>query len=108
MSVAKRLIYVVIDSPTGSTPHVVTIFKANPYLTRMFEENRGEYGSSTLSKRDIERLGLFVPCGARFRMLKYELPTYFDKEGWEPSGPAIFDIDTQQYIASQKKDPQMK
>lgn len=84
--------------------YVVNIFMANPYITKMFDENKGE----TLRKRDIERLGEFPPCGARFRLLPFELRDNFFTERYEPSGPDLWDVVTARYIAEGKEKNQLK
>ncbi len=91
---ARKLVYVLVNTPVGLPQYVVNIFMANPYITKMFEENKGD----TLRKRDIERLGEFPPCGARFRLLPYELRENFFTERTEPCGPDLFDIITARYL----------
>ena len=102
---AKRLVYVLLNSSTGSRPYVVNILQANPYITAMFEANNGQ--NSYLRKRDIERLGEMPPCGARFQLLPYELRENFFTDRWERDGPDLFDRVHAAYMQEQS-DKRMK
>lgn len=96
-----RRVYVVINSPTGvKAPYVVNILKANPYLTKMYEDNIG----CTLSKRNIERIGEFmIPCGARYQMLPYDIRENFFTTNFEAAGPDFTDLVTAQYLQEQRE-----
>jgi hypothetical protein len=104
---SKRLIYVLINSPAGGRIYVDTIFKANPYITKMYEENIDTY----LSKRNLERLNIFpFPSGPRFKLLPYDIDTHFFTTDFEPSGPDVFDLAKERYLREiqsklDKKDP---
>ena len=100
----KRLVYVLLNSPVGSRPYVVNIFQANPYITAMFEANK----EGTISKRNIERLGEFPPCGARFQLLPYDLRENFFTERWERDGPDLFDRVHAIYMQEQAEKRQLK
>jgi hypothetical protein len=90
----KRLVYVLINSPVGARMYVEKIFKANPFLTKMYNENKGE----TLSKRDLERLHVHFSSGPRYTLLPFELNTNFFTSNSEPNGPDIIDRMHAEYI----------
>ncbi len=100
----KRLVYIFINHPTGSIPYVYTIYKSTPYLEKMFLENYKD--GSYMSKRDLERCGIIFPAGPRYKMLPYELHDNFDR--WSPSGPDLFDVVHERYMAEQKKNREEK
>ena len=96
---AKRLVYIVVNTPVGMPQYVAKILKANPYLTKMYEENRDQY----LSKRNCERLGIMPACGPRYKMLPYEMWDSFMTDDNEPSGPDLFDIVNERYRKEQEE-----
>ncbi len=93
-SPTKRLVYVLVNSPVGTRMYVEKIFKANSFITGMYNENKGE----TLSKRDLERLYVHFPAGPRYTLLPYELNTNFFTSNSEPNGPDIIDVVHTEYV----------
>lgn len=97
--IGKRLVYVIVNTPVGRPQYVQTILKANPYLAKMFEENRDQH----LSKRDCERLGIMPMPGPRYKMLPYSIWEDFFTKNMEPSGPDFTDRMTAKYIKEQEE-----
>jgi hypothetical protein len=95
----SKRIFVFINMPVGGKAYVDKIYKSTPYLEQMFLEKYED--GSNMSKRDLERCGIMFPAGPRYQMLPYELRENFDK--WSPSGPDLFDIVHERYMAEQKK-----
>jgi hypothetical protein len=90
-----RRVFVLVNSPVGSEMYVETILKANPYNTKMFESNKGCY----ISKRNLERLGVYpIPCGARFKLLPFDMQDDFFTTDRERDGPDVIDICHEQYM----------
>ena len=96
---SKRLVYVVVNTPVGMPQYVAKILKANPYLTKMYEENRDQ----NLSKRNCERLGIMPAGGPRYKMLPYSMWEDFFTHNTEPSGPDLFDIVNERYRKEQEE-----
>jgi hypothetical protein len=96
---SRRLVYVLLNTPVGGRPYVEKIYKATPYLTEMYNANVNEY----LSKRDLERIKVFpLPCGPRFKLFPYDMPTDFMTRWTEPTGPDIIDRMRDEYIQAYK------
>ena len=92
---ALRRVFVLVNSPVGSELYVEAILKANPYNTKMFESNKDRY----ISKRNLERLGVFpIPCGARFKLLPFDLREDFFTSDFERDGPDLFDVCREEYM----------
>jgi hypothetical protein len=88
MTSAKRLVYVLVNSPVGGRRYVDAIYKANPFIEQMAMTT----GDNFLSKRNLERLGAVpFPSGPRFQLLPFELQEDFFTSENEPSGPDISD-----------------
>jgi hypothetical protein len=79
-----RQAYLLIHTPTHiGRPLQMGFVEANTWSNSLFEkykqsveENEGR--RSYLTKREIENWGFFPPCGARFEVIKIELPTFYD------------------------------
>ena len=81
---AGRRVYVFINTPVGRGPYVDKIYKSTPYLDTIYERVKGEL----MSKRDLERCGIFFPAGPRYQMLPYELPeSRVENSNSHPSAP---------------------
>jgi hypothetical protein len=75
--------------------YIEAILKANPYNTKMFESNKDCY----ISKRNLERLGVFpIPCGARFKLLPFDMYDDFFTTEHERNGPDLFDVCREEYM----------
>ena len=81
---SRRLVYVIMNFPVGGRPYVDAIFKANEYLTKLYEETqeKGTY----ISKRDLERLYIHFPAGPRYKIFAYEMSEDFMTRKDEPTG----------------------
>lgn len=84
MSKTSRLAYLVIHTPVHiGRPLQVGFVRPNLYSDGLFEkyiqdvEKNREAGGGRLhiTKREIEQWGFMPPCGARFEVIKVELPT---------------------------------
>lgn len=105
MSSTVRRVFVLVNLPVGSEMYVEAILKANPYNTKMFESNKDQY----LSKRNLERLGVFpIPCGARFKLLPFDMHTDFFTINHERDGPDLFDVCREQYMNRKKTESSEK
>ena len=89
-------VFVLVNSPVGSEIYVEAILKANPYITQLFESNKDGY----ISKRNLERLRVFpIPCGARFQLLPFDMPSDFlTKDTEHVGGPDFFDKCHEEYM----------
>ncbi len=102
---AMRRVFVLINSPVGSEIYVEAILKANPYNTKMFESNKDGF----ISKRNLERLGVFpIPCGARFKLIPFDLREDFFTADFERDGPDLFDVCREEYMNRNKGDAEKK
>jgi hypothetical protein len=89
MTSAKRLVYVLVNSPVGGRLYVEAIYKANPFIEQMAMTT----GNNFLSKRNLERLGAVpFPSGPRFQLLPFALREDFFTSESGPSGPDIIDV----------------
>lgn len=100
-----RRIYVLIDHSrfVPYEPYVAKILKANPFLDQIYERSKG----GQVSKRDLERMGIFFAAGPRYKMLEYEIEEDFFSHQRESSGPDVVDIAHERFM-NRKKDPQMR
>ena len=99
---SKRSIFIFMNFPTGSNPYVDAVYKATPYLESMYASSKGQF----LSKRDLERAGIWFPAGPRYKMFHYELPESFDT--FSPSGPDIIDIAHERFLQHAKETKEAK
>jgi hypothetical protein len=101
-----RRVFVLVNSPVGSEMYIESIFKANPYITKMFDSNKDQF----ISKRNLERLRVFpIPSGGRFKLLSFDIcDDFFAKDTEHVGGPDIFDICHEQYMTRKTDTKQLK
>ena len=89
-----------MNFPVGGKAYIHKIYKANPFLERIYTTAEAE--GSYIGKRDLERMRIHFPAGPRYKMFHYNLPVDFFECRTEPSGPDIIDACHAAYIANYK------